>query len=95
MDRSLAEDDTCQKWRRTEPIEVETSVTVRVSTEWYMDCEAYFASTALSVEEPIRICIVCKRECQMADQGIEQVIKHNVSIWSGIQGRAPKIPSGC
>ena len=75
------------EWQDSGPIEVERTVIV-------VDGEAYQASTPLPTEESARLGILSKRYCQVADQGIEQRVKHEVSMWSGVQGHAPKFPSG-
>ena len=55
------------EWKSVDPHRTEHTVTVLVSMEWYVDGEAYCASTAFRTEEIDCIGIFCK-ECNLVGQ---------------------------
>ena len=39
--------------------------------------------------------ILTRKERKMVDSGLEQLVRHDETLWSSIRGRRPSLPSGC
>ena len=39
--------------------------------------------------------ILTRKERKMIDSGLEQLVRHDETLWSSIRGRCPSLPSGC
>ena len=60
-----------------------------------MNGEAYYAMTALPSVETENLGILTRTERKMVDSGLEQLVRHDETLWSSIRGRRPSLPSGC
>ena len=83
------------EWQTLDPSRVERAVTVMVPTEWYVNGEAYYAMTALPSVEAENLGVLTRKERKMVDSGLEQLVRHDETLWSSIRGRRPPLPSGC
>ena len=83
------------EWQTLDPSRVERTVTVMVPTEWYVNGEAYYAMTALPAVDTENLGILTRKERKMIDSGLEQLVRHDETLWSSIRGRRPSLPSGC
>ena len=83
------------EWQTLDPSRVEKTVTVMVPTEWYVNGEACFAMTALPAVDTENLGILTRKERKMIDSGLEQLVRHDETLWSSILGRRPSLPSGC
>ena len=70
-------------------------MTVMVPTEWYVNGEAYYAMTALPAVDTENLGILTCKERKMIDSGLEQLVRHDETLWSSIRGRRPSLPPGC
>ena len=82
-------------WQTLDLSRVERTVTVMVPTEWYGNGGAYYAMTALPSVETENLSILTRKERKMVDSGLEQLVRHDETLWSSIRGRRPSLPSGC
>ena len=92
------------EWQTLDPSRVERTVTVMVPTvmvptEWYVNGEAYYAMTALPAVDTKNLGILTCKERKMIDSGLEhgleQLVRHDKTLWSSIRGRRPLLPPGC
>ena len=83
------------EWQTLDPSRVERTVTVMVPTEWYVNGEAYNAMTALPAVDTENLGILTCKERKMIDSGLEQLFRHDETLWSSIRGRRPSLPPGC
>ena len=83
------------EWQTLNPSSVERAVTVMVPTEWYVNGEAYYAMTALPSVEAENLGILTRKERKMVDSGLERLVRHDETLWSGIRGSCPPLPAGC
>ena len=83
------------EWQTLDPSRVERTVTVLVPTEWYVNGEAYYAMTALPAVDTENLGILTRKERKMIDSGLEQLVRHDETLWSSIRGRRPSLPSAC
>ena len=83
------------EWQTLDPSRVERTVTVMVPTEWYVNGEAYYAMTALLAVDTENLGTLTCKERKMIDSGLEQLVRHDKTLWSSIRGRRPSLPPGC
>ena len=83
------------EWQTLHPNRVERAVIVMVLTEWYVNGEAYYAMTALPSVEAENLGILTRKERKMVDSGLEQLVRHDETLWSSIRGSRPPLPAGC
>ena len=83
------------EWQTLDPSRVERSVTVMVPTEWHVNGYAYYAMTALPSVEAENFGILTRKERKMVDSGLDQLVRHDETLWSSIRGSRPPLPSGC
>ena len=57
-------------------------MTVLVPTEWYVNGEAYYAMTALPAVNTENFGILTRKERKMIDSGLEQLVRHDETLWS-------------
>ena len=82
------------EWQTLDPSRVGRTVTVMVPTEWYVNGEAHYAMTALPAVDTENLGILTRKERKMIDCGLEQLVRHDETLWSSIRGRRPSLPSG-
>ena len=51
--------------------------------------------TALPSVEAENLGILTRKERKMVDSGLEQLVRHDETLWSSIRGSRPPLPSGC
>ena len=77
-----------------DPSMAQKAVAVMVVTEWYVNGEAYFAMTASPAMDPDNLSILTRREYNVVDSGLEQLVRHEESLWSCVGGQRPPLPVG-
>ena len=63
----------------------------RVVREW----RGVLRDDGVASVEAENLGILTRKERKMVDSGLEQLVRHDETLWSSIRGSRPPLPSGC